>query len=137
MSATMIHVVELGADDRCNDAALQARMSQSTRARHTHHYVVIDGGSEVAFIALDQIPGVEYLVLYEIFVRPDCRGKGLGSLLLHEVERVAMRLGYEKITLSPWPLEKGYPQEKLIAWYRRLGYVERSGCPTELEKSID
>ena len=76
MSATMIQVVELGGDDRCNDAALQARMlPQSTKARHSHHYVVMEDGSEVAFIALDQIPGVEYLVLYEIFVRPDCRGK--------------------------------------------------------------
>lgn len=133
----MIQVVELGADDRCNDAALQARMSQSTKARHTHHYVVMEDESEVAFIALDQIPGVEYLVLYEIFVRPDCRGKGLGSRLLHEVEGVARRLGYKKITLSPWPLDEDYPEEKLIAWYKRHGYVERPDCPTELEKSID
>ena len=65
----MIQLVELGVDDRCNDAALHARLSQSPKARHTHHYVVLEDGSEVAFLALDQIPGVDYLVLYEMFVR--------------------------------------------------------------------
>lgn len=134
MSATMI---QLGVDDRCNDAALHARMSQSPKAPHTRHYVVMEDGLEVAFLALDQIPDVDYLVLYEIFVRPDCRGKGLGSRLLGEVEGVAKALGYEKITLSPWPLEQGYSEEKLVAWYKRHGYAERSDCPTELEKSID
>ena len=137
MSATMIQLVELGADDRCNDATLHARMSQSRKARHTHHYVVMEDRSEVAFLALDQIPGVDYLVLYEIFVRPNCRGNGLGSRLLGEVEGLAKALGYERITLSPWPLEHGYPEEKLIAWYKRHGYAERPDCPTELEKSID
>jgi hypothetical protein len=49
---------------------------------------------------------------------------------------VANNLGHEKITLSPWPLDEGYPEEKLIAWDKRHGYAERPDCPTELEKSI-
>lgn len=133
----MIPFVELGNDERCCNTEIRARMLNSSKARHTHHYVVMEDGSEVAFIALDQIPGVEYLVLYEIFVRPDCRGKGIGSRTLGEVEGVAKDLGYERITLSPWPLEAGYPEEKLIAWYKKHGYVERTDCPTELEKNID
>jgi GNAT superfamily N-acetyltransferase len=133
----MIRLVELGANQRCCDAELQARMLQSPKAPHTHHYVAIEDGSEIAFVALDRIPDVDYLVLYEIFVRPDCRGKGLGSRLLGEVEGVAKALGYDKITLSPWPLEQGYSEEKLVAWYKRHGYAERPDCPTELEKSID
>lgn len=97
----------------------------------------MEDGSEVAFIALDQIPGVEYLVLYEIFVRPDCRGKGIGSRVLSGVEGVAKDLGYERLTLSPGALEAGYPEEKLIAWYKRHGYLERTDCPTEPERNID
>lgn len=137
MRAAMIQLVELGAGEHCCDSKLQARMLESPKARHTHHYVARENGSEVAFIALDQIPGVEYLVLYEMYVRPECRGRGIGWRLLGEVESLATALGYAKITLSPWPLEKGYPEAKLVAWYKRRGYVERSDCPTELEKSID
>lgn len=132
----MVQLVELNGDDRCNDVELHARMSQSPKARHTHHYVGIKDELEVAFLALDQIPDVDYLVLYEIFVRSGCRGSGIGSRLLGEVERLAAALGYAKITLSPWPLEQGYPEAKLIAWYKRHGYVERSDFPAELEKGI-
>ncbi|MGY2804113.1 GNAT family N-acetyltransferase [Bradyrhizobium sp. USDA 4506] len=89
---------------------------------------------EVAFLALDQIPGVDYLVLYEIFVGSEHRRRGIGSCLLREVEGLAAGLGYEKITLSPSPLERGYPKEQLVAWYKRYGYIERPDCPTELEK---
>lgn len=132
----MVRLVELDVDDRCKDVELHTRMSQSPKARHTHHYVATDDGSEVAFLALDQIPDVDYLVLYEIFVRSGCRGSGIGSRLLGEVERLAAALGYAKITLSPWPLEQGYPQAKLIAWYKRHSYIERPDFPAELEKSI-
>ncbi|WP_164637117.1 GNAT family N-acetyltransferase [Rhodopseudomonas sp. BR0G17] len=134
MSATMI---QLGVDDCCNDAGLRSRISQTAKAPHTRIYVVMEDGLEVAFLALDQIPYVDYLVLYEIFVRTDCRGKGLGSRLLGEVESLAKALGYEKITLSPRPLEQGHSEEELIAWYKIHGYAERPNCPTELEKSID
>lgn len=133
----MIRLVELGADQRCCDAELQARMLQSPKAPHTHQYVAAEGGSEIAFVALDQIPDVDYLVLYELFVRKACRRKGIGSRLLRKVECVAKKLGYEKITLSPWPLEKGYPEKQLIAWYKKHGYIERSDYPAELEKNID
>lgn len=135
MQAETIQLVELGAGERFRDSTLHARTLESAKARHTHYYVANENGSEVAFIALDQIPGVEYLVLYEIYVRPECRGRGIGWRLLGEIESLARALGYAKITLSPWPLEKGYPEAKLIAWYKRHGYVERPDCPTELEKS--
>ena len=79
MQAELIKLVELGAGEHCRDSALHARTLESPKARHTHHYVTSENGSEVAFIALDQIPGVEYLVLYEIYVRPECRGRGIGS----------------------------------------------------------
>ncbi|RZN20036.1 hypothetical protein CWO90_34695 [Bradyrhizobium sp. Leo121] len=82
-------------------------MLRRFKARHTHHYVAIEDGLEVAFLALDQIPGVDYLVLYEIFVRPKYRRRGIGSRLLRKVEELAAGLGYERITLSPSPLEQG------------------------------
>jgi GNAT superfamily N-acetyltransferase len=132
----MIRLVELNTDERCNDAELQTRVLQSPKARHTHHYVAMEDGCEVSFLALDQIPGVDYLVLYEIFVRHEYRRRGVGTQLLREVESLAAALGYEKITLSPSPLEQGYPEAQLIAWYKEHGYVTRPDCPTELEKSI-
>jgi GNAT superfamily N-acetyltransferase len=137
MPAAAIRLMELDDNRRCCDAELHARMSQSSKAHHTHHYVAMEDNLEVAFLALDQIPGVDYLVLYEIFVRQDHRRRGIGSLLLREVEALAANLGYDKITLSPSPLEHSFPEARLTAWYKRLGYVERPDCPTELEKRSD
>jgi hypothetical protein len=66
----------------------------------------------------------------------DVAVEGSVRVCWERVERLAAALGYEKITLSPWPLEQGYPEVKLIAWYKRHGYVERPDFLTELEKSI-
>jgi GNAT superfamily N-acetyltransferase len=132
----MIRLVEIKAGEHCSDTELHARMSQSHKARHTHHYVATQAGVEVAFLALDQIPDVDYLILYEIFVGQNHRRRGIGSRLLSEVEALAAALGYKKITLSPSPLEQGLPEAKLIAWYKDRGYFDRPDCPTELEKDI-
>jgi GNAT superfamily N-acetyltransferase len=131
---TVIELHELGAGEGCQNAQLHARVSESSKARYTKQFVVRECGSEVAFLALDQIPDVDYLVLYEIFVPSELRRRGIGSRLLGEVEKIARSLGYEKVTLFPSPLDSGYPENKLIAWYRSHGYAPRPDCPTELEK---
>lgn len=60
----MVQLVELDVDERCDDVELYARMLAKPKARHTPQYVAMDDGSGVAFLALDQIPDVDYLVLY-------------------------------------------------------------------------
>jgi GNAT superfamily N-acetyltransferase len=111
-------------------------MHKACATRYTKQFAVREDGSEVAFLALDLIPDTDYLVLYEIFVPSELRRQGIGLRLLGEVENLARSLGYEKVTLFPSPLDSGYPESKLVAWYRRHGYATRPDCPTELEKRV-
>lgn len=76
------------------------------------------------------------LALCELFVPTRVRGRGLGKLLLEAVEARARSEGYEWVTLSPWPLELGFPVDRLAAWYRSQGYAQRNGGTTELEKRM-
>jgi GNAT superfamily N-acetyltransferase len=74
--------------------------------------------------------------LYEIFVPRELRSRGIGSRLRGEVENIAKRLRYERITLTAWPLEDGFSEAKLVRWYKKRGYKKRPDFPDELEKRV-
>ncbi|QWG19214.1 GNAT family N-acetyltransferase [Bradyrhizobium sediminis] len=115
---------------------IRQRMECSPKARFTKHYVARHEGIEIGFVAVDVIPEADFLVLYELFILASFRGRGLGALVLTEVERFASHLEYPCITLYPSPLEPHFPVERLVAWYRRQGYSQRKESPLELEKRI-
>ena len=79
--------LEITAAEQCHEQEIRARASASSKARHTRHYVVWQEGLTVAFLSLDLIPNVEYLVVYELFVPRALRRQGVGSRVLAEVER--------------------------------------------------
>ncbi|MGG7666755.1 GNAT family N-acetyltransferase [Dyadobacter sp. BHUBP1] len=56
--------------------------------------------------------------LKRMFVKPGFRGKGIASMMVHELERWGKELGYGSIIL-----ETGKGQPDAIALYRRLGYT--------------
>lgn len=112
------------------------RMTRSSKAKFTKHYVAKHDGIEVGFVAMDVIPGVDYLVLYEIFIIASFRGVGLGALLLSQVEHFADLFEYARVTVFPTPIEPPFPAQRLVAWYKRNGYSERADCPSELEKML-
>jgi GNAT superfamily N-acetyltransferase len=137
MEDLVIELAEAQPGDPCHDPEIRQHMSSSKRARFTKHFIARRDGNDVGFVTIDTNPGVDYLVLYELFVPARLRGAGLGASLLVEVERCAAAEGYERVTLSPSPLELGFPAVRLVAWYKRHGYTERPDFPTELEKTVE
>ena len=131
-------MVELAEADHLtpSHAKILQRMACSPKARFTKHYIATNEDIEIGFVAMDVIPEADYLVLYELFILTSFRGRGLGALVLREVERFAHHLAYACVTLYPSPLEPCFPAERLVAWYRRQGYTQRKECPLELEKHI-
>src|SRR5439155_12019248 len=105
-----MEIVELISPDDCARSELRVRAARSTRARHSHHYIVREGGVDIAFLALDIIPSVDYIVLYEIFVPKEMRARGIGTRLLGEIEDIAKRLGHQKITLTASPVEDAFSE---------------------------
>ena len=62
--------------------------------------------------------------LKRMYVVPEARGRGLGRLLLDELERHARELGYSSLVL-----ETGDRQEAALALYERSGFVRRRCWP--------
>jgi GNAT superfamily N-acetyltransferase len=62
-------------------------------------------------------PGVAEIK--RMYVAPDARGRGVGRLILDELEAVARQLGVHRLVL-----ETGPRQPEALALYRRAGYVE-------------
>lgn len=57
------------------------------------------------------------LRVYDVAVRPDLQGHGLGSHLMHHAEGLARKSGATWVTLEADPREPG-----LVPWYEAQGY---------------
>jgi len=57
-----------------------------------------------------------------MYVGPQARGRGIGRMILHELEAVARRMGYSHVRL-----ETGNRQSEAIKMYETSGY-ERINC---------
>lgn len=127
---------EVHSPDEFEADSLRAQASTSPRSRHTHQYRARCGPSEVAFVSVDIWPERDFLVLYEIFVDPQQRKLGFGTLIVALVEQLAQRFERRRITLYPRPLDSTITETALKAWYARLGYKPRDEVPDELEKFL-
>ena len=68
-----------------------------------------------------------------MFTLPECRGKGIATKLLNELEKWTIELGYEKCIL-----ETGKRQPEAIALYKKNGYrlIPNYGQYTNMENSV-
>jgi GNAT superfamily N-acetyltransferase len=128
MPPDRVQIVEVTDSRTVLNGALRDRALHSSRGRYTKHYVVHDQGSEVAFLSVDPRPDLNLLVIYEIFVLPEVRRRGIGTRVLLAAENMARDTGFPRARLIPKAL--GYPPgderdtetAKLIEWYERHGY---------------
>ena len=74
--------------------------------------------------------------IYEIFVLPSFRRRGIGESLLLYGESYALQLGCTSVRLKPYALEQQPDQTQLIAWYTKTGYRQATDDPEQMEKSL-
>lgn len=61
----------------------------------------------------------------------------MGTRVLQAVERLAKQLGYTAVYLHPKSLDEDFPDEELVKWYERCGYVKVGGrSDLSLSKSL-
>lgn len=128
MPSDQFQIVEVGDSRSIVNDALRDRALHSSRGCYTKHYIMYDQGSEVGFLSVDSRPDLNLLVIYEIFVAPEIRRRGIGTRVLLAVENLARGTGLPRVRLIPKAL--GYPPGderdretgKLIEWYERHGY---------------
>ena len=120
------------------------------------YLAVIDGEEHSFYHQYNQITNINYaMVVYEndapigcgaikefdltamevkrMYVQASKRGKGVASQLLHELEKWAAELGYQKCVL-----ETGKRQQDAIALYLKAGYqvIENYGQYVGVENSV-
>ena len=68
--------------------------------------------------------GHEVIYIYEIHLKPDWQGKGIGALLMSAIEDIGRRVGVEKSMLTVFR-----SNQNAIMFYNKLGYVEDEFSP--------
>lgn len=68
--------------------------------------------------------GFEVVYVYEIHLAAEWQAQGLGKSLMIAVESIGKNVGMEKIMLTVFKAN-----QRAVAWYRRLGYVEDEFSP--------
>nr|WP_322720925.1 GNAT family N-acetyltransferase [Nostoc sp. ChiQUE02]MDZ8234014.1 GNAT family N-acetyltransferase [Nostoc sp. ChiQUE02] len=116
-----IEIQEIQSPDQIRSKFIGER-AKGCKTRITRCFIATCNDIEVAFFALDLWPVPKPLILYELYVEPNMRNRGIGSRVLVEVEALATRMGYQKVILKPKPLDDTYSPPQLVDWYKRRGY---------------
>lgn len=131
----MIEIREIGRPDELQDELLRQR---GTRCRkdNSQQFIVTVGGCEAGFMSIDQRPELRCTVIYEIFVLPKFRCRGLASSRIQMAEALARSVSHSRTVLSPHSLDSNTDQRWLQQWYERKGYKPIGEYSTEFEKQL-
>ena len=131
-----ITLKELKTNDVIQSNELKIRETESTKSKKTTHYLGVSQGKEVAFVSIDRWPELDQFVLYELYIPKSLRRKGVGKLVLTEIEFIAKKEGFHSVKLKPHPLDSDINERDLIAWYQYLGYCQDTSANGDLIKKI-
>jgi GNAT superfamily N-acetyltransferase len=91
-------------------------------------------GEEAGLLSYEDWSDRESGFIYEIFVLPSFRRRGVGESLLYCAQRYALQLGCTSVRLKPYALDQQPDKSRLIAWYTRAGYHPTTDDPEYMEK---
>ncbi|MBZ0096041.1 MAG: GNAT family N-acetyltransferase [Sulfuricella sp.] len=123
-----IQLNKVGDHSEFRSVPLRNRASVSSKSNITRHYVAVSDGQDIAFVALDIPEHRDYFCVYELFVDPQHRSCGFGAAIIRKCQLLAAQGGFKKICLIPRPIEAGWSEEELRAWYGKLGFTQ---CPNQ------
>lgn len=97
-----------------------------------HTVVAYENGQPVACGAIKEFDG-KSMEVKRMYTLPQCRGKGIGGIVLSELEKWAAELNYTRCVL-----ETGKRQPDAIALYTKKGYkqVPNYGQYAAVENSV-
>ena len=128
--------IPVDSDTKVSSRALLEQIQTPPPTRGTKEYIILRESREVAFVSLDHLPDSTDIVIFEIYVDPACRGRGIGTAIMRELELFASRRGCTKIVLCPQPLDSSVTREALVRWYSSLGYRRSAQSHDVMEKKI-
>lgn len=89
-------------------------------------WIALEGGMAAGYLVVLYVFSLEHLgptaEIDEFFVRPECRGRGIGSGLLRRAETEVIRAGCTRMSL-----QLGRSNEHGRRFYSRHGFARREG----------
>jgi len=117
------------------DDLLRVRATGARVAR-SRQFLARCNDEEAGYLSFDHRADIDTGVVYDLFVLPQFRERGIGSQLVVFAEDLARALHCSRTRLSPRAFDASVDQTWLEAWYAKKGYCLATDGTQELEKRI-
>jgi GNAT superfamily N-acetyltransferase len=134
----MMTLVEVNDEEQIANTQIRLQYTASTAMVYSCRFIATEGGAEVGFLHVEFWPKeeLEHCVIYEIFVPPSLRRRGIGTRLLAAAETIARNRGYRSVQLHPRTMDEEIDQNILEQWYATHGYVPDQDDGVTLLKQV-
>lgn len=88
----------------------------------SQEYVALMDGEEAGLLSYEDWSDQSVGFIYEVFVLPGYRRRGVGAHLLLYAESRALQLFCKLLRLKPFALDQEPDETRLVAWYTKMGY---------------
>jgi GNAT superfamily N-acetyltransferase len=112
------------------------KRAERANGGRSQEFVALVNGEEAALLSYEYWSDQSVGFIYEIFVLPEFRKQGIGALLLSYAEERARQLHCTYIRLEPYALDQVTDRDRLVAWYTKNGYFQKSNDPKKMEKDL-
>lgn len=127
--------VKIETESQVNNEVLRERVTRAQSGKSSE-YILLSNGSESGFISFEVLSDRSLGFIYEMYVLPSSRRKGLGSALLSYGEGLAKELNCTHIQLEPNAFDRTVSKDLLVSWYTKNGYLKMSDNSERMEKII-
>jgi GNAT superfamily N-acetyltransferase len=131
----MRKVIKIDSVDTLKSPVLFERAKRAHGGR-SQEFVILENGHEAGLLSYEDWSHQAVGFIYEIFVLPEFRQQSIGALLLSYAENHALQLRCTHIRLKPYPLDQETDPDRLVAWYKKNSYFQKSDEPEIMEKAL-
>lgn len=131
----MRKVLKIDSIDALKSPVLFERAKRAHGGR-SQEFVILENGHEAGLLSYEDWSHQAVGFIYEIFVLPEFRQQSIGALLLSYAENHALQLRCTHIRLKPYPLDQETDPDRLVAWYKKNSYFQKSDEPEIMEKAL-
>lgn len=121
--------------NKIQDQLLRYR-AQRAHGGRSLEFVALDQGIEMGMLSYEDRSDSALAFVYEIYVLPQFRKRGVATRLLSHAEVFAVRQQCQVMRLEPRPLDESTHLCQLVFWYMRAGYQCSTEYPKLMEKSL-
>lgn len=131
----MLKIIEFTQPAELGEKSLRERAEYAKGIR-TRQFKAVQNDTELGYLSFDDRSDIKTGVLYEIFVLPQFRQRGIGSQLVSFGEDLARSIGCKRVRLSARAFDQSVGQSWLEWWYKKRGYHIAQDGSQEFEKYL-